>query len=96
LTGIEVSIISCWEVAKLVENKRLTLTLPVLEWLNAALSYQGVRIVPLTPEIIVASTELPGTFHKDPVDQMIVATARVHELAFMTMDEKILAFPTSH
>ena len=52
-TGIEVSIISCWEVAKLVEYKRLTLTLPVLDWLNLALSYPGVRLLPLTPEIVV-------------------------------------------
>lgn len=92
-TGIEVSIISCWEVAKLVENKRLALTLPILHWLNAALSYPGVRLLPLTPEIVVDSTQLPGVFHKDPGDQMIVATARVHGLALMTMDEKLLAYP---
>jgi PIN domain nuclease of toxin-antitoxin system len=92
-TGIEVSIISCWEVAKLVENKRLALTLPILDWLNAALSYPGIRLLPLTPEIIVDSTQLPGEFHKDPGDQMIVATARVHGLALMTMDKKILAYP---
>lgn len=92
-TGIEVSIISCWEVAKLVENKRLALTLPILDWLNAALSYPGVRLLSLTPEIVVDSTQLPGAFHKEPGDQMIVATARVLGLALMTMDEKILAYP---
>jgi PIN domain nuclease of toxin-antitoxin system len=92
-TGIEVSIISCWEVAKLVENQRLALTLPVLDWLNAALSYPGVRLLPLTPEIVVDSTQLPGTFHKDPADQIIVATARVHGLALMTLDAKIVAYP---
>ncbi len=36
-SGIAVSIISCWEIAKLVENQRIVLTLPVLDWLNAAL-----------------------------------------------------------
>src|SRR5882762_4723214 len=87
-TGIEVSIISCWEVAKLVEYKRLTLTLPVLDWLNTALAYPGVRLLPLTPEIMVDSTQLPGTFHKDPADQMIVSTARVHGLPLLTMDAK--------
>ena len=91
--GIEVSIISCWEVAKLVEHKRLALTLPVLDWLNAALAYPGVRLLPLTPEIVADSTQLPGVFHKDPADQMIVATARVHGLDLMTMDEKIVAYP---
>jgi len=91
-TGIEVSIISCWEVAKLVEYKRLTLTLPVLDWLNLALSYPGVRLLPLTPEIVVDSTQLPGVFHRDPADQMIVATARMHQIPLMTQDSKILAY----
>lgn len=44
-TGVEVSLISCWEVAKLVENKRLALTLPILDWLNAVLSYPHVPLV---------------------------------------------------
>ena len=90
--GIEVSIISCWEVAKLVEYKRLTLSLPVLDWLNIALSYPGVHLLPLTPEIVVDSTQLPGVFHKDPADQLIVTTARIHQLPLMTLDSKILAY----
>jgi PIN domain nuclease of toxin-antitoxin system len=92
-SGIEVSIISCWEIAKLVEYQRLLLSMPVLDWLNAALAYPGVRVLPLTPEIVVDSTQLPGSFHKDPADQMIVATARVCGLPLMTMDGKILLYP---
>lgn len=92
-TGIEVSIISCWEVAKLVENQKLALTVPVLEWLNTALAYPGVRLLPLTPEVVVDSTQLPGSFHKDPADQMLVATARVYGLPLMTVDTKIVAYP---
>jgi PIN domain nuclease of toxin-antitoxin system len=92
-TGIEVSILSCWEVAKLVENKRLALAVPVLDWLNAGLSYPGVRLLHLTPEIAAESTQLPGSFHKDPADQIIVATARVYGLPLMTLDAKILAYP---
>ena len=86
------SILSCWEIAKLVEYKRLTLTVPILDWITMALSYPGVRLLPLTPEIVVDSTRLPGTFHKDPADQMIVATARVNGLSLMTLDSKILAY----
>ncbi len=91
-TGIAVSVLSCWEIAKLVEYKRLTLTLPVLEWITTALSYPGVRLLPLTPEIVVDSTRLPGVFHKAPTDQMIVATARVYGLPLMTLDSKILTY----
>jgi PIN domain nuclease of toxin-antitoxin system len=92
-SGIKVSIISCWEIAKLVERQKLILSLPVLDWLNDALSHPDIRVLPLTPEIVVDSTQLPGTFHKDPADQMIVATARVHGLPLMTMDNKILLYP---
>ncbi len=92
-TGLGVSAISCWEVAKLVEYKRLILPCPTLEWLEQALSYPGVWLLDLTPEIVVESTELPGEFHKDPADQIIVATARIHKVPLLTSDEKIARYP---
>jgi len=46
----------------------------------------------LTPSIAVESTRLPQPFHKDPADQIIVATARVHNCALATADEKILKY----
>ncbi len=88
-----VSAISCWEVAKLVELNRLTLTLDVLDWLNQALAYPKVQLIPLTTEIIVESTRLPGSFHKDPADQLIVATARILDCPLLTQDHKILSYP---
>ncbi len=76
-SGIGVSAISCWKVAKLVEVGRLDLDRPVADWLREALRYPGVRLLELTPDIAVASTTLPGDFHRDPADQIIVATARL-------------------
>ena len=90
--GLGVSIISCWEVAKLVENGRLKLAYPVEHWLHSALNYPGVVLLDLTPKIVVESTRLPGTFHKDPADQLIVATARVYESLLLTADAKITAY----
>ena len=81
-----VSIISCWEVAKLIEYGRLTLPTPVGTWLDQALAYPGVRLLELTPRIVVESTQLPGTFNRDPADQLIVATARVHSCPLVTLD----------
>jgi len=92
-TGLGVSIISCWEVAKLVEIGRLTLPLPVASWIDAALAYPGVRLIDLTPRIAVESTQLPGGFHRDPADQIIVATAREYDWELVTVDERILAYP---
>lgn len=92
-TGLAVSVISCWEVAKLVELGRLSLPCPVSDWLQQALSYPGVRLFELSPRVCEESTQLPGTFHRDPADQIIVATARVLDVALATVDARILAYP---
>lgn len=90
---IGVSAISCWEVAKLVELGRVALSCSLEEWLDQALSYPGVQLIALTPEIAIESTRLPGEFHRDPADQIIVATARVYGCSLVTSDEKILKYP---
>jgi PIN domain nuclease of toxin-antitoxin system len=92
VSQLGVSIFSCWEVAKLVEKNRVELSYPVDEWLNYAIAYPGVQLLPLTLPIIVQSTQIAG-FHNDPADQIIVATAKVHNCPLLTVDEKILAYP---
>lgn len=90
--GLGVSAISCWEVAKLVELKRLTFNIDILEWLEQALIYPGVQLIELSPRIAVESTQLPGEFHRDPADQIIVATARIYNRPLLTLDKKILDY----
>jgi PIN domain nuclease of toxin-antitoxin system len=91
--GLGVSIFSCWEVAKLVELEKLTLHCPIDEWLDTALQYPGIQLLALTPEIAVESTRLPGEFHRDPADQIIVATARIYDCPLLTVDDRILKYP---
>lgn len=90
--GIGVSVISCWEIAKLREYGRLELPVELSEWFDAALAYPGVSLLNLTPEIAIESTKLPGEFHRDPADQMIVATARFYECPLATTDREILRY----
>ena len=90
--GLALSIISCWEVAKLVEYDRLDLAVPVHEWIEQALAFPGIRLIELTPQITVASTQLPGQFHRDPADQIIVATARIYDVEILTTDQRILNY----
>src|SRR5947209_16607242 len=90
--GLGVSVISCWEVAKLVEYKRLILPCSVADWFDQALAYPGLLLLDLTPRIALESTQLPGSFHRDPADQMIVATARVHDCPLLTADDKLLSY----
>ena len=90
---IGVSAISCWEIAKLVEYGRLDLPCLLEEWFEQALAYPGIQLLPLTPKIAIESTRLPGEFHPDPADQIMVATARAYSCKLMTSDEKILKYP---
>ena len=91
--GLGVSVISCWEVAKLVEVGRLGLGVPVQVWINQALALPGVRLLELTPEIAVESTQLPAPFHRDPADQLLVTTARTLGIPMLTADMRILQYP---
>ena len=91
--GLGISIISCWEIAKLVEHDRLKFQCSVEEWIEQALAYPGVQLLQLTPRIAVESTQLPGNFHRDPADQIIVATARVWKCPLLTVDDRILNYP---
>jgi PIN domain nuclease of toxin-antitoxin system len=90
---IGVRTISCWEIAKLVEYRRLDLHYPLKEWFDKGLNYPGIILLNLTPEISIESTQLPGLFHKDPADQIIVATARINNCPLVTSDGKILKYP---
>ncbi len=87
-----VSAISVWEVAKLVQYHRLELPCSVKEWVEQALQYPGIRVLELTPAIAIGSTQLPGEFHRDPADQIIVATARFYNCPLVTSDRRMLSY----
>jgi PIN domain nuclease of toxin-antitoxin system len=87
---IAVSAITPWEIALLVSKKRIELLRDTMEWLNAALSLSGVHLVPLQPEIAVASTRLPFEMHADPADRILVATARHMGAMLVTADNALL------
>lgn len=90
--GLGVSAISCWEIAKLVEYGRLKLACSLEEWMDKALSHPEIQLIELTPKIAIESTKLPGNFHCDPADQIIVATSRIYSIPILTIDKPILDY----
>ena len=90
---IGICAISLWEVAKAVQLKRLEFSMPVEGWFEIALASPGIILLPLTASIAAESTQLPGQFHEDPFDQLIVATARIHNVPLLTADSDILKYP---
>ena len=87
---IAVSAITLWEIGVLVAKKRIDLHRDLMEWVRDALSRPGVTLVPLEPEIAVASTHLPFDMHPDPADRILVATARHLGASLVTADEELL------
>jgi len=83
------STISLWEIATLYELGRITLDLPLREWLEAAAAPPLVERKAVTPAIAAEVAALPDTFHRDPADRIIVATARVLGATLLTLDRRI-------
>ena len=86
---VKISAISAWEVAMLVQRSRLALAMDLDEWLQAVTSIEGVTFVPISARTAAESARLPGAFHPDPADRMIVALARELNAPLVTADEKI-------
>ena len=85
--------ISIWEFAMMAAKKRIRLKVSVAKWLSRALTETGLGMIEISPEIAIDASNLPGNFHKDLADRLIVATARVNNLRLVTKDEKMLAYP---
>jgi len=83
------SFISIWEVAKKVEKGQLVLDRPLDDWLDLATDRAGLHLAELTRPVLIESCRLPGPFHGDPADQIIVATARDRDAVLVTKDRQI-------
>ena len=90
---IIVSAISAWEITMLVEKGRLILSMDVSSWLATVAEIERVKFLPVDMVIANKSVALPGEFHKDPADRMIVATSRKLAVPIVTKDEKIRSYP---
>lgn len=88
-----ISAITAWEIAMLVEKGRLVLTMDTDSWLDTVSKIEHLSFVPIDNKVAVESTRLPGEFHKDPADRMIVALARVLSAPLVSADEKICSYP---
>ena len=85
-----VSDISLWEVATLYSLGRIRLTIPLREWLEKATAPPLVRRQGISPAIAEAVAALPDSFHRDPADRILVATARVLGATLLTRDRRII------
>ena len=87
--AVRLAAVSLWEAQMLHAEARLTLDRAFDVWIREAAAVGVVEIVPLDVEVVIALARLPATFHGDPADRLIVATARAHRLPLATHDRAI-------
>lgn len=81
--------ITLWEIATLSSLGRIKLHLPVRDWLEQAVAPPLVQLQPITPAVAAAVAALPDSFHRDPADRILVATAQVLGATLLTNDRRI-------
>ena len=89
---LHLSPISAWEIGVGVSKGRLSLPLAPLDFIERFIERMQVRLSPLSPAILIASSNLPGSIHGDPMDRILIATARALDLVLVTSDRPILTY----
>jgi PIN domain nuclease of toxin-antitoxin system len=86
---LRLAAVSLWEAQMLYAKGRLVLDRPFDVWIREAAGAAVIEIAPLDVEIVIALNRLPASFHGDPADRLIVATARAHRIPLATYDRVI-------
>ncbi len=86
------SAISILEADRLVAEARLDPLTSIDQFAMEATRDSGLQLLPLTTQILIESTRLPGSIHRDPADRLVAATVREHSLTLVTRDKELLAY----
>jgi PIN domain nuclease of toxin-antitoxin system len=90
--SVFLSAISAWEIGVLVAKGRLVLAGSAEAYVPDLYSREGVVEEPVTSTIAELSSRLPGDFHGDPADRIIVASAALRSATLVTRDDRILSY----
>jgi PIN domain nuclease of toxin-antitoxin system len=87
-----VSPITAWEVGMLSSRGRLQLLIRPERWFSNLFEVPGVRLAEMSPDVLIASSFLPGKPPKDPTDRIIAATARELGATLITRNRALLDY----
>ena len=91
-TPLLVSPITALEVGQLASRGRIDLSAAPQRWFRGLLATPGVERADLSPEILIAASFLPGRPPRDPMDRILLATARELAATLVTRDRAIIAY----
>lgn len=83
--------ISLWEIAMLMEHRRLDPGTDYRSFIELVLAANRYVLMGITPEIAERAVLFPEKMSKDPADRIIAATAAANEIPLITPDERIRA-----
>ncbi len=83
-----VHIISCWEVAMLVEKRRIGFNCKTEDWITMALNSPKIKLLPFDPSVAILAAQL-NNFHGDPADRFIAATCLYYQIPLISKDRLI-------
>jgi PIN domain nuclease of toxin-antitoxin system len=90
--AVYVSPITAWEIGLLVSRGRLTLLIKPQLWFRRLFDILNFRLADMPPEVLIASSDLPGHPPRDPADRIIAATAREYGYMLVTRDRPLLDY----
>jgi PIN domain nuclease of toxin-antitoxin system len=91
-TAVYVSPITAWEIGLLISRGRLTLLIKPQLWFQRLFDVLKFRLADMPPQLLIASSFLPGEPPRDPADRIVAATAREYGYMLMTRDRNLLAY----
>ena len=87
-----ISPITAWEIGMLTSRGRLQLLIKPERWFSNLFEVPGVRLADLSPDLLIASSFLPGKPPRDPADRIMAATARDLGATLVTRDRALLDY----
>lgn len=87
-----VSPITAWEAGNLARKRKFKATLAPSRWFERLLAAPGMTLCDMPPDVLIASTELPGFPNNDPADRILAATAREYGFRVVTRDKPLLDY----
>lgn len=92
--ALYVSAVSAFEISALSTAGRLLLNQPAERWIQESVARGNLRVLDLTTDIAIDAGALGAELVSDPIDRLLVATARDAELTLVTRDRRLLDFAT--
>jgi PIN domain nuclease of toxin-antitoxin system len=88
--GIIFCEISLWEIAMLMNKKRIVIDTPYSEFVRLVLVSNNYLMRGISPEIAYLSVNLPSEINQDPADRIICATSILNNAPLITADKNLI------